>query len=453
MKPTSNSPLNRIAIVGRPNVGKSTLFNRMISRKRSLVHDLPGVTRDRIVENTTWIVGGKHYPIELTDTGGLGGGTFEQEISMQVELALQGAQVVLLIVDGREGLTEEDRMVVQRLRKAHVLDRALVFGVVNKIDNENLQTTEGDFYTLGIKHWAPVSAEHNRGVENLKDELVEVGKFTALAEEGHLDEAPPEELPKIAVVGRPNVGKSTLLNAILGEERMITSAIAGTTSDAVDVEGHIEGHTFMFIDTAGIRKKSKTEQGVEVLSVVQTKKALERADAAILVLDGEKGMIEQDEKIGGMIEESGTSVIMVVNKWDTQVNNQKFTREEAAKRIRAQIRFLKYAPMTFISARENQGIEGLGELLADVIAQRSIKLQTKELTDWIREESEIHNPMNAKFYFVHQTGRHPPTFSCHVNDPRKINFSLKRHLVNAMRKKWGFMGTPIRLNFVKSENT
>ena len=260
------------------------------------------------------------------------------------------------------------------------------------------------------------------------------------------------KIPRIAVVGRPNVGKSTLINAILREERMITSPIAGTTVDSIDSVVELNGKTFVFKDTAGIRRKSKTEQGIEVLSIVQTKKALEEADIAILVLDGEKGITDQDEKIGGLIEEAGCSVILAVNKWDTQSKNQGFSKEMAAERIRKKMAYLHYAPMMFMSALRKQGLGGLGDLLEEVMHQRQLKVTTHEFTEWVREESTIHNPANAKFYLCHQSGRNPPTFVCHVNDPDKIHFSLRRHLVNALRERWGFMGSPIRMLFLEAKN-
>lgn len=243
------------------------------------------------------------------------------------------------------------------------------------------------------------------------------------------------------------MGKSTLVNALLGESRMITSLIAGTTVDAVDSRAELDGREVVLIDTAGIRRKNKTEEGVEVLSVIQAKKALERANLAILVLDGEQGITDQDEKIGGLVEEAGTSVIIFINKWDTQSKNPEFTREHAAGWVRKEMGFLKYAPIVFTSGIKSQGLDGLGELIEEILNQRTVKVQTKELTEWVRKESGIHNPLNAKFYLSHQVSRHPPTFICHVNDPEKVHFSLRRHLANGIREHWGYMGTPIRVLF------
>lgn len=253
----------------------------------------------------------------------------------------------------------------------------------------------------------------------------------------------------MAIVGKPNVGKSTLVNALVGEDRMITSPIAGTTVDSVDSTAILNDKEFLLIDTAGIRRKSKTEQGIEVLSVVQTRKALERADIAILLLDGDEGVTDQDEKIGGLIEEAGCAVILAINKWDTQKSNPKFTKEMASEKIRKKMAYLKYAPMMFVSAKERRGLDDLGDLVEEILHQRRLKIPTHEFTEWVRKESTIHNPDNAKFYMCHQTGRNPPTFVCHVNNPDQVHFSLRRHLVNAMRERWGFMGNPVRLLFLK----
>jgi GTP-binding protein len=223
--------------------------------------------------------------------------------------------------------------------------------------------------------------------------------------------------------------------------------------DSVDSPAVIGGKKFLLIDTAGIRRKSKTEQGVEVLSVIQSRKAIERCDVAVLLLDGETGLTDQDEKIGGLIEDVGCGVILVVNKWDTQRKKQDFTREVAAGVIRKKMAYLRYAPILFVSAKENQGLDDLGELVLEILEQRRVKVATREITEWIRAQSGIHNPKDAKFYMCHQSGRHPPTFVCHVSDPDKIHFSLRRNLLNGIREKWGYMGNPVRLLFVKGTST
>lgn len=515
MNPENNF---RVVIVGRPNVGKSTLFNRLIGRRRSLVHDMPGVTRDRIEGKADWWFHREKFAMSVIDTGGMGGALFTREIAEQVHTALENADLVFFLMDGQTGLITQDRQLFVELKRSGVFARIPVIGVVNKVDVNSHESRISDFYQLGLDQLVTISAEHARGIDELKHTALEILKerrgdapaseaspnsledeqnesededvsdsMTAVTEEEIQDAEGEEDLdsekssprstdqnaaydaalalqlqdekdedeikfkkvPRVAIVGRPNVGKSTLLNAVLGEKRVITSPIAGTTVDSIDTLITRGGREFCLVDTAGIRRKSKTEKGIEVLSVLQAKKALEQADVAILVLDGEEGLSDQDEKIGGMIEDAGCSVILMLNKWDTQEKNQKFTQKLAAERIRKQMAFLRYAPIVFASALENRGLDDLWGLVEEIIDQRKLKVPTHEFTEWVREEITIHNPMNAKFYLCHQAGRNPPTFVCHVSSPDKIHFSLKRHLINAVRSKWGFMGSPIRMLFVE----
>jgi len=456
----------RIAIIGRPNVGKSTLFNRLIGKKRALVHDLPGVTRDRLIEDSSWWIQGKAFAVSLIDTGGLGGEHFAEEIEAQVDCALQEADVVIILLDGQVGLIPADRELMRKVRQKGLEKRVPLIAVVNKLDADVHESRMIDFYSLGIEPLLSVSAEHGRGVEDLRLAIAEAVGFP---DKESLEEIPasaddeeagkkkgkkgktfaPKGPPVLAVVGKPNVGKSTFVNMLLGEKRMITSPIPGTTTDSVDLQILLNERPFTLIDTAGVRRKGKTEQGVEVLSVVQTKKAIERADIAILVMDGEEGIADQDEKIGGMIEEAGCSVILMMNKWDTQRQNKEFSKEDASERIRKKIAFLRYAPLMFVSAKNGFGFDGLGDLIEEIMRQRQVQVSTKEFSYFIRTESTIHNPDSAKFYLCHQAGRNPPTFVCHVNDPKKIRFSLQRHLVNAIRERWGYMGSPVRLLFRK----
>lgn len=451
---------HQIVILGRPNVGKSTLFNRLIGKKKALVHDEPGVTRDRMEEKTLWWFHGRSYPMTLVDTGGLGGERFTSEIKRQVEVALQTADAVLFVFDSQTGVTPLDEELLRELIRSGITSKIPVMAVVNKVDDEAHESRIADFFSLGLNPVLTLSAEHGRGIDDLKLQVAEV--LGLLSDESTPDEIieevkeegeeEKERVPQIAVIGRPNVGKSTLVNALLGEERMITSPIAGTTVDPIDSKVILQGKPFLFVDTAGIRRKNKTEQGIEVLSVVQTRKTLERADIAILVLDGETGLSDQDEKITGLIEEVGCSVVLLMNKWDTQKKNQEFTPELAAERIRSKMGHMKYAPILFVSALKKKGLENLGSLLEEVMHQRRLKIPTHEFTEWVRAESTVHNPRNAKFYLCHQSGRNPPTFVCHVNDPEKIHFSLKRYLMNGIRDRWGYMGTPIRLLFVEGKN-
>ncbi|MBU6376479.1 MAG: ribosome biogenesis GTPase Der, partial [Bdellovibrionales bacterium] len=406
----------RVLIMGRPNVGKSTLFNRLLGRKRALVHDEPGVTRDRLEETAEWVWNKTMLPVRLIDTGGLGAGHFSREIEEQVHSGLSDADAILIVFDGQQGMTSEDREVLKKMRVAGLFQKKLVIAVVNKVDAESHEIYQNDFFQAGIDKLLTVSAEHNRGIDDLKNEiLMSLNPTSAEADSfEEVQESEETTLPRIAIVGRPNVGKSTLINAILGQKRMITSPIAGTTVDAVDSLAEIDGRPCVLIDTAGIRRKSRTDEGVEVLSVVQAKKALERADVALLVLDGESGLTEQDEKIGGLIEEAGCSVVLVINKWDTQSRNPDFSKDDAAERVRKKIAFLKYSPVIFTSGLKRQGLRGIGELIEEILSQRSTKVGTHEFTEWARKQSTVHNPMNAKFYLSHQVSRHPPTFVCHV---------------------------------------
>ncbi len=463
-----------VVIVGRPNVGKSSLFNRLLGKKRSLVLDVSGVTRDRIVEPITWWVGGKEYRFNLIDTGGLGPGNFAEEIKQQVKTALEEASLVLWVMDIRAGLTTGDREVHHELRKAGVTERMPVIGILNKSDSDLLDEEMNEFYKIGLEQMIPLSAEHDLGIEDLKDLLVQTAAFQGArvkrndadgddadevnADGGSVPDAPEVKtraprIPNVAIIGQPNVGKSTLLNAISGETRSIVSNIAGTTVDSIDTKINWHGKEMVLIDTAGIRRKDKTEQGIEVLSVVQSKKTLERADIALLMMDAEKGVYDQDEKIAGLIEDAGCSVILVLNKWDLQEQNADFSQKEAEKMLREKIRFLGYAPLVFLTAKDGIGLDRLFRMIQYVLEQRWVKVPTRDLTDFFKTESEIHNPGNAKFYMTHQTGRNPPTFVSHVNDPRKIHFSLSRHMVKAIRERWGFLGTPIRLSFTKTKNS
>lgn len=467
--------MKSVVIVGRPNVGKSSLFNRLIGRRRAIVLDTPGVTRDRIRELVTWHISNREEQLVFTDTGGLGSSDFQEEIKGQVERALEDASLVLFVIDARAGVTLEDRQVFAALRRAGILKSTPVWLIINKVDQP--YTTEEElveFHEFGLDAWYAISAEHNLGIDELKEailDLPDVGGSTEVPldlgspeedsdlepEELDLDEEDQEvpevqqvRIPRIAIVGQPNVGKSTLLNAIAGDARSVTSPIAGTTVDPVDSLLEWGDQTVLLIDTAGVRKKSKTEDGIEVLSVVQTIKTLDRADLALLVLDGERGIGDQDEKIAGLIEDAGCSVILVLNKWDTQKTNDEFNQKDAEERIRKQIRFLGYAPLVFTTATEAKGLERLLRTIQTVLLERERKVSAHEVTELVSVMLERNNPADAKMYLVQQVGRRPPRFIAHINDPKKVHFSLKRHLINGIREKFGFSGTPIRFELKAS---
>ncbi len=453
MKLTQGKTPTRVVIIGRPNVGKSTLFNRLLGKRKAIVHNEPGVTRDRIESPVQWWNQARCYNMLLIDTGGVGGDRFSIEIKKQVQIALQDADIILFVLDAKTGVTPLDEELFSELRKAGLFKKIPTLGVINKADSVKDEMTPKEYYQLGLKNIITVSAEHGLGIQELEDTIIEESQAQPSENPTSIEQV--TNLPRIAVVGRPNVGKSTLINTLLGSERMIVSPIAGTTVDPIDSVIELEGKSYTLVDTAGIRRKDKTEQGVEVLSVIQVKKTLENANIVILMLDASTGISDQDEKIAGMILDSGRSVIILMNKWDVHENfaekKERFTKEMAAEHIRSKMPFLQFAPLLFVSAHKKTGLKNLGSLIEEVMTQRKTKIQTKELTEWIKNAAQIHNPKNAKFYMSHQSSQNPPTFICHVSDKSRIHFSLERHLVNRIRETWGFMGNPVRLLFKTSE--
>jgi len=515
-----------VVIIGRPNVGKSSLFNRLYGRRRALVHDMPGVTRDRLVETVEWHRDRKIYRFSLVDTGGIGGESFGEEIKRQAAIALEGADLILWVIDSKIGLTHAEESLYGELKNEGLLKKKIPLAILaNKVDDTSKfdEGTLSELYQYA-DHVLAVSAEHKVGIEDLTDlivqklsevrpdfiesdgsekvestrdedtdedseneadfeeEEIDVDQLEEIFDESEAEEleeldesdelndedseedldeeseAEPSEpsraqrKPRIAIVGKPNVGKSTLTNALLRQERMIVSPIAGTTIDSIDSDAVLDGRPVTLIDTAGFPRKNKTEQGAEVLSVIQTRKALERCDLAFFVLDASEGTADQDEKIGGLIEKIGCSVVLIMNKWDTQKRKADFTQKDAVERIRYKMPFLKYAPVVFLSAKERTGFRHLGDLVADILSQKQLKIKSHEFTEWVRAKAEVHNPWNVRFYFCHQTGRYPPSFQCLVSQPDKIDVSLERHLMNSIREEWGFMGTPIRIRFKQAKS-
>ncbi|HUY14758.1 MAG TPA: ribosome biogenesis GTPase Der [Terriglobia bacterium] len=427
--------LPRIVIVGRPNVGKSTLFNRICGRRRALVGDEPGMTRDRIYAPAEWM--GSVF--EVVDTGGMvpeDRGLIVSEIFRQAQVAIQGAAHLVLVVDGRTGVTPADEELAGLLRKT---GKPLAL-VVNKIDSNSSSPLSADFYRLGIAALFPVSAEHGLGVDDLLEHVVRD------LPPAHAEEEPAERPIRVAIIGRPNTGKSTLLNRLLKEERSIVTPEAGTTRDAVDAEVAIGGHRFRFIDTAGIRSKGKTKLLAEKLSVIQARKHLELSDVALLMIDAVEGVTALDTHIGGYAHESHRSVIIVVNKWDALSKNQS-TMSEYTEEVRDRFKYLDYAPLIFISALKGQRLTKLVESIVEVAAARRQRVSTAEMNRFLetlnfdRAPSPQGKPL--RLYYLTQAGTAPPTFIAFTNRPGKLYFSIERYLENRIRENFGFLGTPI----------
>jgi GTP-binding protein len=441
-----------VVILGRPNVGKSTLFNRLCGRRRALVGDEPGMTRDRLYAPATWL--GK--PFEVVDTGGMI--PFEKdliptEIIRQAQVAIEEAAQLVLVVDARQGIVPLDEELAHLLRRT---GKPLCLAV-NKVDAAQHSPLAAEFYRLGIPDIFPLSAEHGLGVDDL---LEHVTKDFAVSAEA------PEEQPvesaggtaaatltpardqaiNVAIIGRPNVGKSTLLNSLLGEERSIVSPLPGTTRDAVDAQFERDGLRFRFIDTAGIRRKGKTKLLAEKLSVIQARKHLERADVALLMLDGPEGITALDTHIGGYAHESRRSVIIVVNKWDA-VKKGPATTRDYIQMIRERMKFLAYAPIVFISALAGQKLGNLLKTIAQVAEARRLRVSTSEMNQFLKELDFERAPTPAgkptRIYYLTQGGVAPPVFVAFTNRAGKLHFSFERFLENRIRERFGFVGTPI----------
>ncbi len=422
-----------IAIVGRPNVGKSTVFNRLIGQRRSIVTDEPGITRDRIYGTLTW--GGHTY--ELVDTGGIVPGE-ESEIPLrifeQAQIAIESASLILFVVDGRAAITSSDQELARLLRRT---DKP-VFLVVNKVDSEKQAAEVAEFYRLGIEHVFPISAEHGRGITELLDQVAI--SLPAVDEDG--EDAPGEI--KVAIIGRPNVGKSTLLNKLVGQERAMVSPIAGTTRDAVDSIVQHDGLRVRFVDTAGIRRKGKTELKAEKLSVVMARRHLERSDVAMLVIDGTEGVTALDAHIGGYAHEAARSVIIVVNKWDAVQNTHRVTADYEQE-IREKLKFLSFAPIVFISAKTGQRVQKLYGAIDEVHKARFVRIPTRDLNEFLRQEVLARGglPSDVKIRYIAQVKVDPPTFVMFSNKVRKLHFSFERFIENRIRDRFPFAGTPI----------
>ena len=446
-----------VALVGRPNVGKSTLFNRLAGERLAVVDDVPGTTRDRLVAEAEW----NGVPFSIMDTGGIdpsqtasgpdkqplsiGSADFINEIRFQAEIAIQEADLVVFLVDADSGVTPADQEVAQILRRRQTQRDGKpwppVLLVVNKADSEARRALAFQFYELGMGEPYPISAVHGTGTGDMLDALVAQLPVSAETEE--------EENIKIAIVGKPNAGKSSLLNRLLGEERAIVSPIPGTTRDAVDTQMVYENIPITLIDTAGIRRRGKIEPGVEKYSVLRSFRAIERADVALLMIDALTGISAQDTHIAGFILEAWKSAVVLVNKWDA-VEKTAQTMDEYTRIVRRELNFMDYVPVLFISAKTGQRVDQVLPLALQVQEERLVRLSTSSLNQIIHEAQDEHPaPAHAgrqlKMYYVTQVRSDPPTFMIYVNDPKLAHFSYLRYLENRLREKYAFVGTPVRL--------
>lgn len=425
-----------VAIVGRPNVGKSTLFNKLTGKRIAIVEDTPGVTRDRIYCHVEWL----RHKFILVDTGGIEPKSEDVilvQMKRQAELAIETADVIVFIVDGKEGIVPADHEVAEMLRKT----KKPVILIVNKIDNLSLEDNKYEFYNLGIGEPLAISAAQGLGIGDMLDEIVK--NFEDIAD---VEEESPEI--KVAITGKPNVGKSSLLNLLAGEERVIVSDIPGTTRDAIDSYVEINGDKFLFIDTAGIRRKSKVKEEVERYSVIRSLAAIEKADICLVMIDAEEGVTEQDERIAGFAHEAGKGIVIVVNKWDLIEKNDK-TMNEFELAIRRDLAFIDYAPITFISAKTGQRLNKLIDTIKYVDNQHAMRVKTGVLNEVINQALMMKQPpvekgRVLKIYYATQASTRPPTFVCFVNYTESIHFSYGRYLENQLRKHFGMEGTPIR---------
>ena len=427
-----------VAIVGRPNVGKSTLFNQIGKKRVSIVDDMPGVTRDRIYLDAEWL----NKEFTMIDTGGI---EFDESnhilysMRQQAEIAMDEADVILFLVDGRAGLTTSDEEVAKILRRT----KKPVVLAVNKIDSPQLEANVYEFYSLGLGDPIPLSATNVMNLGDLLDAVV-----AAFPE--HQAEEKDEDEISIAVIGRPNVGKSSLVNQLLGEERVIVSDVAGTTRDAIDTHFVKDDMKFMLIDTAGMRRRGKIDEPVERYSVMRSLRAVDRADVVLLLINAFEGITEQDKKIAGYAHESGKGVVIVVNKWDIFPDKTDKSTLEFTEKLREEIGFLQYAPILYASALTGQRVARVTELVKYVAEQQSMRIKTSVLNELIRDAVSINPPpmhrgRRLKILFMTQADIKPPKFIIFVNDPDLMHFSYLRFIENRLREMYGFEGTPIRL--------
>ncbi len=428
--------LPSVAIVGRPNVGKSTLFNRIIGERLSITDETPGLTRDRIYAQAEWLT--KRF--NVIDTGGIDfdDAPFVHDIKSQTEIAMDEADVILFAVDVRTGITEEDSWIARMLYKA----KKPVVIAVNKVDDVSLKDNLYEFYALGLGDPIAVSAQHGIGIGDLLDQTIKL-----LPEA--VEEPYAEDTIKLCLIGRPNVGKSSLMNALLGENRVIVSEIEGTTRDAIDSVFSKDDQEYVVIDTAGLRKRGKVYEAAEKYSVLRAMRAIERSDIALILIDAERGILEQDKKIAGYAHEAGKACILVINKWDT-VDKETRTMNRWEAEVRAHFQFLSYAPVIFLSALTKARINTLFPFIHSVFSHYSKRVQTSVLNDVINDAFHMNPPKShnggvIKGYYATQVSTKPPTFVLFVNNSDWMHFSYERYLINKLRDAFGFEGTPIKI--------
>ncbi|WP_127848208.1 ribosome biogenesis GTPase Der [Lacticaseibacillus hulanensis] len=427
--------LPTLAIVGRPNVGKSTIFNRIVGTRQAIVEDTPGVTRDRLYGRATWLA----REFAVIDTGGIdiGDAPLVTQITEQAEVAIQEADVILFIVNVENGVTDADERVAQILYRA---DKPVILAV-NKVDNAERRNDVFDFYSLGFGEPLPLSGTHGIGLGDVLDAV-----FAKFPDEDHSDE---DDSIKFSLIGRPNVGKSSLVNAILGENRVIVSPMEGTTRDAIDTKFSANDADFTMIDTAGLRKRGKVYEATEKYSVLRAMRAIDRSDVVLMVLNAEEGIREQDKRVAGYAHEAGRAIIIVVNKWDT-IEKDNHTMSDFENLIRSEFQYLDYAPVVFVSAKTHQRLTNLPEMILQASENQSRRIQSSVLNDVLNEALLVTptptvNGKRLRIYYMTQVAIKPPTFVVFVNDPDLLHFSYERFLINQLRDTFDFTGTPIHL--------
>ena len=435
--------LKQVVIVGRPNVGKSTLFNRLAGKRRALIHDLPGMTRDRLRE-VVELDDGRRY--ELTDTGGLEYGespmsAFADEIKLQAQKALEDADFIIFVVDGVAGVLPEDREIAQDLRP-NASKTALV---VNKIDRKDADERVNEFWELGFERLFPLSAEHGAGSDDLIDAISDIVPAGSAAAEGD-DEATPT---RVAIIGRPNVGKSSLLNRLTNEERAVVSPVSGTTRDAIDSEIERGGKRYLIIDTAGIRRKGKTTDEAEKLAFISARKAIERCEIALFMIDAVEGVNAQDATVAWYAEDAGKAALILVNKWDIDEHSQDDAKKFESM-VRFKMKFLAYAPLEFISAKTGRRVEKIFPRIDTIIDGYLKRFRTSELKNILERATQAHHPPTVrgkprKFYYATQLKNGPPTIALFSNVDEPLHFSYRRYLENQFREAFDLVGCPIHL--------